>query len=97
MKKFIFKFWARIDKEEKYLTLKVTPAQWPDSNCSNGYLFIQGNNFAIFVNEEYEVIEEQSSPDWKDWFEIYLSSGLLLQVYSVRCRVFLNLPELVQE
>ena len=49
MKKFIFKFWARVDKEEKYLTLKVTPAQWPDSNCPNGYLFIQGNDFAIFV------------------------------------------------
>ena len=47
MKKFIFKFWARVDKKEKYLTLKVTPAQWADSNCPNGYLFIQGSDFAI--------------------------------------------------
>ena len=97
MKKFIFKFWARVDKEEKYLTLKVTPAQWPDSNCQNGYLFIRDNNFAIFVNEEYEVIEEQSSLDWKEWFEIHLSENLVLQVFGIRCKVSLNLPELEVE
>ena len=93
MKKFIFKFWATVDGKEKHLTLRITPAQWPDGDSPNGYLFVQGYNFAIFINENYEVIEEKSSPDWKDWFKIYLSEGLLLQVYSVKCRVCLNLPE----
>jgi len=97
MNKFFFKFWARVDDEEKYLTLKITPAQWKDQGCPNGYLFIQGNDFAIFINEPYEVVEERSSQDWEEWFEIYLSESMLLQVYSMRCRVFLNLPELVQE
>lgn len=94
MKKFIFKFWAEVGKEKKYLTLKLTPAQWPDTDCPNGYLF---KDFSIFVNEEYEVIEKKSSSDWKDWFKIYLSEGLLLQVFSTKCRVCLNLPEPVQE
>ena len=96
-KEFLFRFWGRVDKEEKYLTLKITPAQWKETECPNGYLFIQGGDFAIFINRRYDVIEEKSSPDWKDWFEIYVSEGGLLQVYSMKFRVCLNLPEIVPE
>lgn len=94
-KQFLFKFWGRVDDEDKFLTLKLTPAQWKDANCPNGYLFIQGGGFAIFINKRYEIVD--ASPDWKDWFQIYLSEGWLLQVYSLRFRVCLNLPELVHE
>jgi len=96
-KKFRFRFWGMVDKEEKYLTLEITPAQWEGTDCPNGYLFIQGGDFAIFINGRYEVVEKNSCPDWKDWFEIRVSDGGLLQVFSMRLRVFLNLPELIQE
>lgn len=96
-KQFLFKYWATVNKEEKYLTLKITPAQWEDTGCPNGYLFIRGGDFAIYVNKRYEVIEEKSSPDWRDYFEIQLTEGLVLQVYSMKCRVNLNLPEPIDE
>jgi hypothetical protein len=96
-KEFLFRFWGKVGEEEKYLTLKLTPAQWPGTDCPNGYLFTQGNDFALFINKRYEVIERKSSSDWRNIFEIHVSEGGALQVTSIKCKVFLNLPEEVPE
>ncbi len=96
-REFFFTYWGKTGDEEKFLTLKITPAQWEGTICPNGYLFTQGGDFAIFVNKRVEVIDEKSSPDWKDWFEIYVSEGGLLQVYSMRIKVNLSLPEPIIE
>ena len=94
MKKFIFKFWTRtFDGQLKQLTLRVIPSTWEKEDIPNGYLFLKYESFNIFIND-YEIIEEKSSPDWKEYFEIYVSKALRLQVYSNRCPVYLNLPEL---
>ena len=96
-KQFICKFWGMIEKEEKCVVLKVTPAQWEDT-CPNGYLFVLGGELAIRVAKRYEVIEEKSSPNWKNWFEIIFSEdGSVLQVSSMYCRVRLNFPDPAKE
>ena len=96
-KEFLFRFWGNADGEEKYLTLKLTPAQWPETDCPNGYLYIQGGDFALFINKKYEVIKKKSSLDWEKYFTIHVSEGGALQVSSQEIRIFLNFPEEVTE
>lgn len=97
MKKFIFKFWTETsDKQKKTLALRVFPSTWKESDIPNGYLFLHQRSYNIFI-DNYKIIEELSSPDWKEYFSVYVSGGLRLQVYSDRYPVFLNLPELEQD
>ncbi|MBQ9554408.1 hypothetical protein IJU97_05745 [bacterium] len=96
-KEFLFRFWGKVDDEEKYLTLKLTPAQWPGTDCPNGYLYVQGGDFTIFINRRYEVIREKSSKDWEEYFSIQVSEAGALQVTSIKLRIFLNLPEGIPE
>lgn len=98
MKKFIFNFWTETsDKQKKNLTLRVVPSTWEDDGIPNGYLFLQQRSFNIFI-DDYKVVEERSSPDWKEYFDVYVSGGLRLQVggknqYSIN----LNLPTIGAE
>ena len=94
MKKFIFKFWIETSgRQRKVLTLRVVPSCWEDDGIPNGYVFLQQQSYNIFI-DKYEIIEDRSSSDWKEYFEIYVSGGLRLQVYSKKYPVYLNLPEL---
>lgn len=97
MKKFIFRFWTKTaDRQCKNLTLRVFVSTWEDEDIPDGYLFLDKGIFSIFI-DNYEIVREKSSMDWKEYFKIYVSGGLKLQVYSNKYPVYLNLPVLENE
>ena len=97
MKKYVFKFWTETsDKQRKTLALRVIVSTWEDDDIPNGYLFVRQGTFNVFI-DNYKIIKEKTSPDWKEYFKIHVSGGLRLQVYSDKYPVYLHLPELEED
>ena len=94
MKSFILKFWTVVGKEYKLLTIRIIPIQSEDEVAP--YLFIHRGAWSTFI-EKYSIDEEESSPDWRDYFKINVCGGLRLHVYSERYQINMGLPTSSEE
>ncbi len=73
--------------ENKILTIGITPLTEKKDENSKAYLFLQQNGKPNILIDSYEVIEKESSPDWKEYFEIFKVQGPKFVVLGVQCNV----------
>ncbi len=76
-----------IHDEDKILTIGVTPLIEEEEGNSKLYLmFLQQNGKPILI-DSYKVVENQSSPDWKEYFKIFKVQSPKFVVIGVQSNV----------
>ena len=105
MKQFELKFWTYVPfdleptllvkRVEAYVTVRVTPTVWPKEGCPNGFMFNYKNGYHMFV-DHFQVVNEKSTPDWEDYFEVNLEGADHLVIRPIPdYQIYMNFPDLV--
>lgn len=83
MKEEIYlKFWTKVGKETtKFITLRVVPM-----SDENPHLFIHCGAWSMFIERCY-VVDDESSPDWREYFKIDVLGCIRLHVYSDKYQI----------
>lgn len=71
---------------EKILTIRTTPSTNKREETAKSYLFLLGCHPNILV-DNFEVIEDESSSDWNEYFEFFTLQNPLFIVVGVQSKI----------
>ena len=98
MKKIVLTLW--VDPSERHpdgciLTIKLTPDY--ESGCRNEpSLCVSSDGELSIDSTEYEIIDEKTDDDWKDFFNLEYD-GITLSVKSKQKYFQVGIPKIVEE
>ena len=70
---------------EKVLTIRATPSTNKRMETEKSYLFLLGSNPNILV-DDFEVVEDESSSDWNEYFELFTLQNPLFIIVGVQSK-----------
>ena len=70
---------------EKILTIRVTPSTNKRMETEKSYLFLLGSKPNILV-DDFEVVEDESSSDWNEYFELFTLQNPLFIIVGVQSK-----------